>query len=789
MVELVEKKQSILIKEHVFQLQTAHTSYVFHVLPTGHLEHLHYGEKVEFQDNYEAVFPKYEFVEGNLNTYNQENLNLGLENRCLEISTRGKGDIREPFVDITYPDGSNTCDFLYESYQIVKKQELEGLPSSYDENEEVETLIIILKDKNHPVELQLSYTSFYDTDVITRSSKLVNLGEESIQLERLLSAQLDLDEYGYTFTTFQGAWVREMERLDTVCKGGIVVNDSKTGGSSNRHNPFVMLSAEGTTEEAGDSYGCNLIYSGNHYEAVEVNGYETTHFLAGINPFGFSYNIGAGESFSSPEAVLTYSNQGFSGISRQMHQFVREHVVRGTWKKKERPILLNSWEAFYFDFNESKLLKLARAGKKVGIELFVLDDGWFGERNDDTSSLGDWYVNKKKLPNGLNGLSKKINALGMDFGIWVEPEMVNRKSMCYEEHPEYAIEIPGQDQSLGRNQLILDLTKVEVQDYIIEQMIAVFGSANISYVKWDMNRIVSDAFSTGLDNRSQGEFYHRYILGLYRVLDVLTKQFPEILFESCASGGNRFDLGMISYMPQVWASDNTDAICRAKIQTGYSYGYPMSTIGAHVSSCPNHQTLRTTLLETRFSVACFGLLGYECNLADLGNKELEAIKEQIAWYKQYRKTLQYGDYYRMKNGENRCYQWMVVDRDTSKAVGVYLQKDVKANYVTGKFKTKGLAEDKKYHFTNRLQVFDVREFGDLINMISPIHIKQDGVLHQIAAQFVKMNSEVEDYEIMGNVLNHIGVRLRQGFGGTGYNDNTRFFQDYTSRIYIMEEIN
>ena len=783
-----KSKQTILIENKIFQLHTAHTAYVFHVLPAGHLEHLHYGRKVDFQGEYEAILPKYEFVEGNLNTYNQENMNLGLENRCLEFSTRGKGDIREPFVDITYANGSNTCDFLFDRYEIVQKPELEGLPSSYDENGDVETLIIILKEKNHPVELKLYYTAFYDTDVIVRSSEIVNLGEESIQVNRLFSAQLDLDESEYTFTTFQGAWAREMQRQDTLCVGGIVVNDSKTGGSSNRRNPFIMLSAAGTTEDAGECYGCNLMYSGNHYEAVEVNGYEATHFLTGINPFGFSYQVAAGEIFIAPEAVLTYSSQGYAGVSRAMHHFVKEHVVRGEWKQKERPILLNSWEAFYFDFNESKLLKLAKAGKKVGIELFVLDDGWFGERNDDTSSLGDWYVNKKKLPNGLDGLAKKINALGMDFGIWVEPEMVNRKSKCYEEHPEYAIVIPGREQSLGRNQLILDLTKVEVQDYVIEQMGNVFGSANISYVKWDMNRIMSDAFSTGLDSRSQGEFYHRYILGLYRVLDTLVKAFPDILFESCASGGNRFDLGMLAYMPQIWASDNTDAICRAEIQTGYSYGYPMSTIGAHVSSCPNHQTLRSTLLETRFQVACFGLLGYECNLSDMGNKELEAIASQIEWYKQYRQTLQYGDYYRLANGENRIYQWMVVKEDKTQAIGLYLQKDVKANYVTGKFKTKGLAQDKLYHFTNRPQIFDVREFGDLINTIAPIHIKQDGVIHQVAAQFVKMHSEIEDYQVSGNVLNHIGVRLHQGFGGTGYNDNTRFFQDYSSRVYVIEEV-
>lgn len=785
---------------NVFLLNTKKNTYCFHILSSGHLEHLYYGEKIDFQGFYDAIISECEYMEGNLNSYDVEYPKIGLENRNLEISTRGKGDIREPMIDLIYGNGSSTCDFLYADYRIEKKQGLETLPSAYDENEETETLVIVLEDKNYNAKLELYYSVFYETNVIVRSSKLYNQSSEQIRVNRLLSAQLDKDQGPYVFTTFRGAWSREMNRQDTLCQQGIMVNDSKTGGSSNRSNPFVMLSKAGTTETDGACYGCNLIYSGNHYEAVEVNGFGMTHFLCGMNPFGSQYHLQSGEVFESPEAVLTYSNTGFQGVSANMHEFVREHIVRGTWKKKERPVLLNSWEASYFDFNESKLLRLARAGKKVGIELFVLDDGWFGQRNDDTSSLGDWFVNKKKLPNGLEGLSQKINDLGMNFGIWVEPEMVSYDSECYRNHPEYAVEIPGQKHSLGRNQLILDLTQDVVQDYVIEQMKGVFSSGNISYVKWDMNRIVSDAFSQGLEVEKQSEFYHRYIMGLYRVLDVLTTTFPQILFESCASGGNRFDLGMMCYMPQVWASDNTDAICRAKIQTGCSYGYPMSVIGSHVSGCPNHQTLRVTSLDTRFYVACFGLLGYELNLADMSIKELEQVKEQITWYKKYRSLLQFGDYYRIKCGEdsiygisgidgaNGIYQWMCVAKDKSQAVGLYLQTQVKANYTNGVFRTQGLAPEKCYHFSNLPQIFDVREFGDLINMIAPIHVKQNGVIHNVAAQFVKMHSEKEDYKATGAALNQVGVRLKQAFGGQGYNDNVRFFQDYTARLYVMEEI-
>ncbi len=780
------KEHHILSDNPVFRLNTKNTSYIFRVLPTGHLEHLYYGERVKFQEEYDAIFPKIEFVEGNLNVYDESTPNLGLENRCLEFSTKGKSDIREPFVEVVYKNGSRTSDFIYVSHMIKKKHELNHLPSSYDEVGHEETLVIVLKDKNYDVELRLFYSLFYHTDVIVRSSELYNRGEESIEVERLLSCQLDFDDSDYVFTTFEGAWAREMEKKDSKCSAGITINDSKTGSSSNRRNPFVMLSKAGTTEDHGPCYACNLIYSGNHYEAVEVNSYYATHFVAGINPFNFSYHLKKGETFEAPEAVLTYSSRGFSGVSKQMHRFVKEHVVRGVWKKKERPILVNSWEAMYFNFSEKKLIKLAKAAKKVGVELFVLDDGWFGQRNDDTSSLGDWDVNKKKLPNGLAGLAEKINELGMDFGIWVEPEMISRNSECYRKHPEYAIEIPGQAQAIGRHQLVLDLTKTEVQNYIIAEMKKVFSSANITYVKWDMNRIISDAFSTGLDANSQGEFYHRYILGLYRVLKELTETFPKILFESCASGGNRFDLGMLCYMPQVWASDNTDAICRAEIQTGYSYGYPQSVIGAHVSGVPNHQTLRKTSLDTRFQVACFGLLGYECNLRDMNDEQLEQIGEQIKWYKSYRSTLQFGEFHRITSGERGIYKWMIVDSAKDEAVGLYLQKEVKANYITGNFKTKGLDDEAMYHVSNRPLIFNIKEMGDLINQIMPIHIKQDGVLHNMIANSRQLESEVEDYRVSGSALNKVGLRLCQGFGGTGYNERVRHFPDFASRIYIMK---
>lgn len=627
-----------------------------------------------------------------------------------------------------------------------------------------------------------------------------------------MSTQLDLDVCGYTFTTFHGAWAREMCKNEQQVFAGQVVNATVAGTSSNRSNPFVMISKKDTTEEHGECIGCNLIYSGNHYETLEVNSFGKTRFLSGINPATFTFSVESGEKFESPEAVMAYSLEGFGGMSRNMHEFVRNHVVRGEWAKKVRPVLLNSWEAAYFDINEKKLLNLAKVGKEVGIELFVMDDGWFGERNDDTSSLGDWKVNEKKLPGGLEGLCKKIKALGLEFGIWVEPEMVNERSQLYEAHPEWVMRIPGKPHTEGRNQMILDLSQKTVQNFIIEKMSEVFSSADISYVKWDMNRIVSDYYSPALPPSRQGEVAHRYICGLYHVMETLTEKFPQILFEGCAAGGNRFDLGILSYFPQIWASDDTDAVCRAEMQNNYSYGYPLSVVSAHVSSVPNHQTLRRTPLETRFGVAAFGICGYECNFCDMGKEELEAVKTQIALYKEWREVLQTGTFYRGKSFTGGGYdsgntialdgglgsvlqdrggnytEWTCVSRDRTKAVGFLMQKLVMPNTITHVYRAKGLTEEKQYHFYNRELKYDVKDFGDLVNTVAPIHIRQGSFTHNLIAKFVKMDGEKEDYILSGSVLMNSGVHLKQAFGATGYNEETRFFPDFGSRLYFMEEI-
>ncbi len=788
-----------------FILSTKNTTYMFRVTATGHLEHLCYGRKitVNSQEDADAIVEKHTFQGGNMNSYDSEHNEFSLEDMCLEMSSYGKGDIREPFVEIIHGDGSYTSDFVYEEYSYIKgKEEYATLPGSYDEEGSVEQLVIALRDRSYDIVLELHYYVYEDCDVITRSSRLINKSQDNIRLKRLMSTQVDFHTPEYIVTTFNGAWAREMKRNDTRVTAGKLVNSSYTGTSSSRANPFVMLGKENTSEDYGDCYGFNLIYSGNHYEAVEVGSFGKTRFVSGINPQSFSFVVAPEDDFEAPEAVMTYSNEGFNGMSQHMHDFVREHIVRGSWKHRTRPVLLNSWEASYFDIDEHKLLSLARAGKKAGIELFVMDDGWFGERNDDKTSLGDWDVNKKKLPGGIKRLCDKVNELGLDMGIWVEPEMISVNSRLYEAHPDWTMDIPDKPHSEGRSQRILDLTRADVVQYVIDKMTEVFSSANIAYVKWDMNRTMSDIYSRSLSPDRQEEVAHRYVMGLYRCMKELTNRFPDILFEGCSAGGNRFDLGILCYFPQIWASDDTDAACRSEIQNGYSYGYPMSTVTAHVSGCPNHQTLRKTPLVTRFNVAAFGICGYECNLCDMSKEDNAEIAAQIELYKQWREVLQWGRFYRGRTcseagyGNPSCLtrqpgnttEWTCVSRDGSRAVGMIMQKLVSPNTQYEYYNVKGLKPDSRYHFYNRVLKYNVKEFGDLVNTVSPVHIKQDSLAHNLIAKFVKMDGETEDYTAYGDTLMYTGVRLKQSFGGTGYNNEVRYYQDFGSRMYFMEEV-
>lgn len=795
----------IFAENNVVVLETKNTSYLFYADETGNLVHLYYGPKLDRRaDAIKALIPKVQNQNGCSVIADVKAPNLCLDDVCLEMSGRGKGDMREPFVELLYPDGSSTSDFRFEEVRlVVPKESPSNLPGAYLEKMDMHTYhsaIVSLRDKNSNCKLELIYSVFEECDCITRFARLTNEGNDTVIINRLMSAQLDLDEPQLKVTSFHGDWAREMNRYDVLVQAGKFVSESTTGFSSNKANPFFMFGACDTGEYAGACYGMNLMYSGNHKECVEAGSHGKMHVLSGVHPDFFSWRLEPGKSFDSPEAVFTYSNAGYEGISLHMHQFVREHVVRGSWKKKERPVLLNSWEATYFGVQEKKILKLAKAAKDVGIELFVLDDGWFGKRNNDASSLGDWTDNKEKLPNGLSGLSKKIKDMGLMFGIWVEPEMVSEDSELYRTHPDWAVRIPGKEHAVGRNQMLLDLTREEVQQYIIDSMSDVFARSKTDYVKWDMNRHLSDYYSTALHTDCQGEFSFRYMMGLYHVLDELTKRFPDVLFEACASGGNRFDLGMLAYMPQVWASDCTDAMCRGVIQNGYSYGYPQSVIGAHVSGCPNHQTLRVTPLETRFAVASAGILGYECNLCDAKTEELAQIKEQIILYKQWRSTLQFGQMYRLYDGVVYGYgnqktgfdtdlaRWSIVSEDKKSAVGIVLQQMAVANFGHRKFKVRGLDADKSYHFYNRFLKYDIHCMGDLINTVAPVHIRQDSLVQELISKVYKLDGEKEDYVLSGSLLEYAGVQLAQSYAGTGFGENTALYQDYAARMYFMEEV-
>lgn len=794
-------------KEPLFALDTDHTSYAMKVLPSGHIEHLYYGRRIHLDDEDGLSEPK-GFPAGNTAVPSKESGDITLEDLRLEMSSHGKGDVREAFIELTNGDGSATSDFLYDSYEQSRgaaapedaDSDEEVLPKSYGEDAEI--LTIKLRDKDNGTELDLVYTVYPSCDVITRYCVLRNASESDITINKIMSTQLDLDPGEYILSTFTGAWTREMNRTDLEIKGARLVNSSVTGTSSNRANPFVMISAQGCMEDYGDVYAFNLIYSGNHYESVEKSSHGKVRFLSGINPTGYTWRLSKGESFASPEAVMTYSCSGYNGMSGQMHDFVSEHVLRGPWKDRLRPVLLNSWEAAYFKISEAKLLKLARKAKEVGIELFVMDDGWFGKRDDDSRSLGDWYPDKKKLPHGIKGLCDKIRALGLEFGIWVEPEMVNEDSDLYRAHPDWAMKIPGKDHATGRNQMILDLTRREVQDYIIESMKNVFSSADISYVKWDMNRIFTDVYSQALPKEQQGEVFHRYVLGLYRIMRILTRDFPEILFEGCASGGNRFDLGILSFFPQIWASDDTDAAARLQIQNGYSYGYPMRCVTAHVSDVPNHQTLRRTSIETRFNVAAFGVLGYECNLCDMSKADIKAVREQIAFYKEHREILQHGRFLRNDTGKKdaadlglltpsagNSVTWTAVSEDRKNAVTMTMQILTHPNCKWRVIKPKGLKEDVKYKFKGRELDIDIRNFGGLVNFISPVHVRTDGPVHGMISNFVKMHAEEEEHVMYGDAMMYAGVHLKNAFAGCGYDDKTiAYYPDFASRIYTIDQI-
>ncbi|RYL94100.1 alpha-galactosidase [Sporolactobacillus sp. THM19-2] len=680
-----------------FHLQGRGSSYVLQIV-NGCLLHLYWGRRLQAaRGSSPIVFTPRSFAP----YHDPARRGFSLSTLPLEYPVYGNGDFRHPAYQVRLRDGSTITDLQYCSHQIYwGKKKLPGLPATYvQDDQEAETLEITLRDPVSGLAAILSYTVFRDYDAIARSVLFLNESEAPMDLLRALSVCLDFRDDRFDSLTFYGGHTYERNINRRPLAPGKWIVDSVRGASSPQHDPFFALVRPETTEDQGEAYGFSLVYSGNFSAEMEVDSYHTVRASLGINPFDFSWRLDPGESFQTPEAVLVYSVRGLGGMSRTYHDLYRSRLSRGTFRDQIRPILMNSWEAMYFKVDEEKILKLAQEAATLGIELFVLDDGWFGRRDNDRRSLGDWTVDRRKLPHGLAWLSARIHRMGLKFGLWFEPEMVSPDSELYRKHPDWCLHVPGRPRSLSRYQLILDLSREDVRDELVRSVAGVLSGAEIDYVKWDMNRHMTEIGSARLPPERQRETAHRYMLGLYAILEKLTGRFPNILFENCSSGGGRFDPGMLYYMPQTWASDNTDAISRLSIQYGTSVVYPPITTGAHVSSVPNHQVRRVTPLSTRGLVAMSGNLGYELDLGRLSDAEKLEIRRQIVFYKEIRPLIQFGTFYRIVNPfAEKDAAWCFVSPDQKQAVGFYFRVMADPSHTLRVFRFKGL--DPKLFYEN-----------------------------------------------------------------------------------------
>ena len=601
---------------------------------------------------------------------------------------------------------------------------------------EAETLEIRMLDQWRGLEVVLSYTIFRHFDAIARSVRIVNQGEEPLFLDRAMSLSVDLPDGDYESIQLSGSWARERSVIARQLQPGVTAVSSMRGNSSHQHNPFLALKRRNTTEYTGDVCGFSLVYSGNFLAQAEVDNYNVLRVMLGINPFGFRWKLDPGNAFTTPEAVMVWSDKGLNGMSRQFHTLYKNRLVRGYWRDRERPVLINNWEATMFNYTQEDLVRFAQKAQECGIELFVLDDGWFGARNNDRAGLGDWKPNLAKLPDGIKGLAERIEALGMKFGLWFEPEMVNRDSDLFRSNPDYIIQTPGRTPSHGRNQFVLDFSRPEVVDEIYAQMYALLSEAKISYIKWDMNRCISECYSASLPADQQGEVFHRYILGVYDLHERLIRDFPKLLIESCASGGGRFDAGMLYYAPQGWTSDNSDAVERLKIQYGTSLVYPVSSMGAHVSACPNSQVGRNTPIETRGNVAMTGAFGYELDLNRLSEEELMEVRRQVLFYKQNRKLLLQGTFYRLLSPfEGNFAAWEVVEHDRSRALVTVSRILSEINGPYRRLPLLGLDPDRKYHISSKYLSYEA--YGD--------ELMQFGLMLEDLSSGQSMEGSCEDF--------------------------------------------
>ena len=696
-------------EKRIFHLSNGKISYILAVEEQNLLAHLYFGKAVSgYHDG--MAYPRFErsfstnFLGDEKRIYSRDTL-------LQEYSSLGSGDFRIPAIEILTESGSRISDFRYVDYQLFSgKKALEGLPHTWvEKEEEAETLEVYLVDEATQLKLCLSYTIYQHFDIIARSTRLENHGVQPIFIDKLASMSLDFPYAKREMIHLPGSWGNERQIERKPLRRGIHIIDSKRGTSSHQENPFIALVSSHTDEHQGEAYGFCLIYSGNHEAALELDQYEQLRLTMGIHPSGFQWFLKPCDIFQTPEVIFTYSDQGLNGMSQNFHRIIEERLIRSSYKKKMRPILMNNWEATYFAFHEETVKEIMGSAAQLGIQLFVLDDGWFGKRDSDQTSLGDWFVNKEKLPNGLKGLIDSAQELGIKFGLWFEPEMISRQSDLFEKHPDWYLHVPKVEATLSRSQYVLDLSREDVVNYLFETLHAILCDHSIDYVKWDMNRYLTDLYSVALAPHQQGEVAHRYVLNLYRLMDQLTTAHPEILFEACSGGGGRFDAGMLYYMPQIWTSDNSDAIARLNIQYGTSLVYPPSTMGAHVSAIPNHQNGRKTSLQTRADIAMTGVFGYELDPRQLTSDEQAIVKKQISYYKNHYTLLLYGTFYRLESPfEGNTCVWQVVSKDKSESIVTYTNILSHAAPPLRRLLVKGLEEKARYYNSETNQTY----YGD-----------------------------------------------------------------------------
>lgn len=672
----------------IFTLTTAHTTYQMQADAQGYLLHLYYGARTAGEMDYLLNYGDRGFS-GNPNSAGSDRA-YSLDALPQEYPSLGTGDFRNYALNIENADGSQCCNPVYITHEIAAgKYTLKGLPFVRAEENEAETLKIILEDPVTKVELHLLYGVLEKEDIITRSVIIKNAGKAPVTVKKAQSACLDFLHGDYDLIKFYGrhAMERNMERMPVSHESTRI--GSRRGTSSHQYNPGVILAGKNTNEDSGSCYGMLFVYSGNFLVEAEKDQYDQTRIQMGLTDELFAYPLEAGAEFIAPEVILSYTNKGLSRLSQQYHHCIMNHICQGKYVHANRPVLINSWEAAYFDFTGDTIVELAKEAKALGIDMVVMDDGWFGKRNDDNSSLGDWYVNEEKLGGTLTKLIERVNAEGVKFGIWIEPEMVSEDSDLYREHPDWAITIPGRKPVRSRNQLVLDFSRKEVRDEIFKRICAVLDQGNVEYIKWDMNRSLADIYAPNVT--------YDYVLGVYDFLEKLTNRYPDILIEGCSGGGGRFDAGMLYYTPQIWCSDNTDAINRTRIQYGTSFFYPVAAMGSHVSAVPNHQTGRVTSMHTRGVAAMSGTFGYELNPALLNAKEKAEIRAQLAQYREYQELIREGDYYRLSNPfQDNFAAWMVVSDDRSKALVSVIRLTAEANPPAAYVTLKGMEEDAFY---------------------------------------------------------------------------------------------